>query len=122
MPGSRSRAAAAILRFASVRGAVPLAEAGLDQGERRPGRHGAAVHAAEHAGPLEHGEVAPHGLGGDAEPLGDRGDGHPAALGDQTGDGVLTFLGVHAHLPATALGCPVLWVCDCYYVVLRGIC
>ena len=52
------------------------------------------MHAAQQAGPLEHGEVAPHRLGGDAELLGDGGDRHPAALGDQPGDGVLALLGV----------------------------
>ena len=71
---------------------------GLDQRERRPPARRRRA-PAEHPGPLEDREVAPDGLGGDAELLGDRGDGQPAALGDQGGDRVLAFLGVHARLP-----------------------
>ena len=64
-----------------------------------PGGHGAAVHAAEHPGALEEGEVAPDGLRGDAELLGDGGDGEPAPLGHQGGDRVLAFLRIHGSPP-----------------------
>ena len=61
---------------------MPLAESGLDQGQGA-GRHGAAVHAAQHPGPLEEGEVAADGLGGDAELLGDGGHREAPALVDE---------------------------------------
>jgi hypothetical protein len=78
---------------------VPLAEAGLDQGEGAR-RDGPAVDAAHHSGPLEDGEVAADGLGGDPELLGHGGHRQPSSFGDEGGDGVLTLLGVHGdHLP-----------------------
>jgi len=79
---------------------VALSQAGLHQGERAGG-HGAAVHPAQHAGALQQCEVPAHGLRRDAELLGDVGDGEPAALGDEGGDGVLPFLRVHASPPAS---------------------
>ena len=45
-------------------GSPPCLDAGLDQ-VQCPGRHRSAVHPAHHPGPVEHGQVPPHGLGGD---------------------------------------------------------
>ncbi|WP_245160396.1 D-beta-D-heptose 1-phosphate adenosyltransferase [Blastococcus sp. CT_GayMR20] len=43
------------------------------------------MHPAQHPGPLKDGQVAADRLGGDAELLGHRGDGDPAALGERHG-------------------------------------
>ena len=85
------------LRLAA--GSPSLAHAGLDQAECCPAGDGTAVHATQEAGALEDGEVPADGLRGDAEALGDGGDRHPAALGDQSGDRLLTLFRVHADLP-----------------------
>jgi hypothetical protein len=77
---------------------VALGQSRLDEGQRAR-RHGTAVHPAEHACPLEDGEVASYGFGRDAELLGEGGDAEPAAVGDEGGDGLLTLLRIeHAVL------------------------
>ena len=50
-------------------GGLAFVDAGLDDVQRAD-RHGAAVHPAQHAGPVQHGEVAAHRLGGDGVGLG----------------------------------------------------
>ena len=94
VPGRKSSAARGdpALLLGEPTGA--LAEAELDEGHSGD-RHGAAVHAAQHARALQDGQVAPDGLGGDAELLGGCGHAQPPALVDQYGEGVLTFLGIH---------------------------
>ena len=66
--------------FSAVLALVALADAGLDDGQRRR-RDGAAVHPADQADPLERGQVAAHGLGRDVELLGELEHREPAAAG-----------------------------------------
>ena len=82
-------------------GGLPLADARFDEVQGARG-HGAAVHPAQHAGLVEHGEVAAHGLGGDVVGLSQFGH-RRAALADHHGsDRVLALFGVHDS--------PVVWV------------
>jgi hypothetical protein len=67
------------------------------------------VDATEHPGSLEEGEVASDGLGGDPELIRDGGDGYPSAVGDETGDRVLSLFGVHGP---TLLRCGVRTLLD----------
>lgn len=69
------------------------------------------MHAPQHPGALQHGEVPADGLGGDAEALGDGSDGDPAPVGDQARDGALAFLCVHGTSPTVARPTerPVMW-------------
>ncbi len=75
-------------------GGVALADAGFDE-VQRPGRDGAAVDAAQHAGPVEGGEVAAHGLGRDVVGLGQLGDRGAALAASPASDRLLALFGVH---------------------------
>jgi hypothetical protein len=77
----------------SGRGEVALGLRGLDLGER-VGRHGAAVHTVDESLSLEHGEIAPDSLGGDAEDLGGLTHTDTSVSGHEICDGVLAFFGV----------------------------
>ena len=95
--GSRSRAALAIRSFSAVlawsRSPSP---ASITASAARG--HGAAVHPADQAHPLEDRQVAADRLGRDVELLGDLGHREPAALGDELGHRLLALFGVHCQI------------------------
>lgn len=77
-------------------GGLPLGEVRLEV--EAAGRDGAAVHAADQAGPVEGLEVAAYGLGGDLEPLGEGDHVDPAGLAGEAEDLLLALRCVHVGL------------------------
>ncbi len=77
---------------------VPLADRPLQRGDRRD-RDGAAVHPAQHPGPLEDREVTAHGLGRHAVRRRQVEHREPPARQHELGDRLLALLGVHHVAP-----------------------
>ena len=72
-------------------GGLPLADARLDEVQRARGNR-AAVHPADDAGPVECGQVAADGLGGDVVGLSELGDRCAPLADHQSGDRLLGAL------------------------------
>ena len=94
--GSSARAACAMRSFSSAAVRLALGEVGLEV--EPPGRDGAAVHPADEAGPVEGLQIAPDGLGGDLELLGEGQHVHPAAVTGEPEDLLLPLRCVHVGL------------------------
>ena len=96
-------------------GGLALGEVGLEV--EPPGRDGAAVHPAHQAGPVECLQIAPYGLGGDLEGLGEREHVHAPALPRDPQDLLLPLRCVHVCL--RPFPCPNLWLRPPGYAVSR---
>ena len=80
------------------RGDVALGDGGLQDRQRVRG-DGPAVDPVDQALPLEYGQIAADGLGGDPERLGCLAHAEPAIPGDEISDGALTLFGVQRGSP-----------------------